>query len=347
MEVHALLEEMSACGASDLHLVEGQSPVFRVEGGLVRHDGAIVQADTIQPFVATLLSETQQAMLSEGYDVSVSYRHAGRLFQCRVLQSEGKPAISVRAVMNHVPQMEELHYAPEVLATLNTLIRKPRGLLLVTGETGSGKQTLCASLLESVNREMGARIWMLENPITYEMTSRQALITQRQIGRDVASFEVGLQSAEDANVNIVYVSELRSLEAVQLALTLAETGHTVVAVMGVGSASAAIERLIDVFGAQGNTIRQLLAQTLIGVVAQRLLRRVESGRVPIVEILLNTSRVQQQIRAGQTDFTLAMEAGRADGMQTMDAAVLAAFHSGEIRETTAREHISDWRCLSS
>ncbi len=173
------------------------------------------------------------------------------------------------------------------------------------------------------------------------------MITQRQVGRDVASFEAGLQSAEDADVNIVYVSELRSLEAVQLALTLAETGHTVMAVMGVGSASAAIERLIDVFGAQGNTIRQLLAQTLIGVVAQRLLRRTEKGRVPIVEILLNTPRVQQQIRAGQTDFTLAMEAGRADGMQTMDDAVCAAHHSGEISESTAREHLLDGKRLNS
>ena len=347
MEAYALLEEIIERNASDLHLVAGQPPVFRVEGALVRADGTEAQAEELQVFVETLLNETQRERLEQGQDVSVPCRHAGRLFQCRVLQSDGKPALSIRIIPNHVPPLDILRYSPAVLTTLNALIRKPRGLLLVTGETGSGKQTLCASLLESVNAEIGARIWTLEAPIGYEMTSRQALITQRQIGRDVAGFEAGLQSAGDADVDIVYVSELRSLEAVQLALTLAETGHTVMAVMGVGSASAAIGRLIDVFGAQGNTIRQLLAQTLIGVVAQRLLRRAEGGRIPIVEILLNTPRVRQMLHEGQTDFTLAMEAGHEHGMQTMDAAVLAAFQTGEISAETAREHISDWRRLSA
>jgi twitching motility protein PilT len=341
MDIRTLFDEVIARQATDLHLVAGQQPTFRCDGALTRSEAPEVSDSDIEMGALALFSEEQQAQLLGGQDVNAPVHHAERLFQVYAFRAEGSLALAIRLIPNHVPLLEELRLTEGVVTTLNAMIRKPTGLILVTGQTGSGKQTLCASMLESVNREIGARIWTLEDPLVYEMTSRQSLITQRAIGRDAISYEAGLRSAIHADVDIVYIGDLRSLEAAQLALILAETGHTVLAVMGVGNVSEAVQRLCDVFGAQGDTIRRLLAQTLIGVVAQRLLKRGGGGRVAIQEILLNTPRVRQVIRDGQTDLTLAMEAGRAEGMQTMDDALLAAYAAGHINSETAWEQISD------
>jgi twitching motility protein PilT len=214
---------------------------------------------------------------------------------------------------------------------------------VVTGPTGSGKTTTCAGMIETINRSRAERILTVEDPIEYEFQPKQSLITQRAVGQDVTDFPAGLRSALREDPDVLYVSELRDLETLSLTLSLADTGHLVFTTLNVPSASAAVQRLVDAFPeAQRGAIRGLLARNLMAVVAQRIVPRLhQPGRVPVNEILIGTPRVRQMILEGHTDLTVAIEAGRDQGMQTMDDALVRLFERGVISHNEAWSHLLD------
>ncbi|MBV9852028.1 MAG: PilT/PilU family type 4a pilus ATPase [Armatimonadetes bacterium] len=343
-----MLTEMVQRQASDLHLVAGMPPIFRVHGELVPHTTPVkptdlLEAGAVEDLLSPYLSDLQKAQLVER-DLRVTLRQDQSVFHCQVFRERGRLAAAIRVVPSRVWSVDELGLPPVLERLTHTL----RGLILVTGPAGSGKSTTVAGMIEHINRTRKERIITVEDPIQYEFSSKLSLITQRQVGEDVESYEQGLLSAMTSDLDVALIGELRDLETVRLALVLAETGHLVFSTLSVETVSEAVQRLIEVFPEPRATIRRLLARTLQAVIAQKLIpasaeykAQTSQGRLAANEILIMTQRVRQMVLEEQTDFTLAMEAGRGDGMQTMDAAILDHYRAGRISYDVAALSLED------
>lgn len=340
-DLQTLLAELAAReGGSDLHLVAGQPPVFRVNGELVRRDGPAFDGPELETLLAPYLGDAQKADLHAGVqDAKRTLRHNGTTFRCHVFRERGQFGAAVRRLPSNVPTVEDLELPP----VIEKLTHTKRGLILITGSVGSGKSTTCAAMIETVNRTRAERILTIEDPMEYVFQSRQSLITQRVVGEDVVSFEEGVRAAWQEDPDIILIGQLRNMEMVQLALALAETGHLVLSTVHGESAPEAVQRIVEVFPEPRETIRRLLARTLQAIIAQKLLVRADRpGRAPANEILLGTPRVRQMIAEGkEADLGLAIEAGRGQGMQTMDDSVVSLFQTGAISHDTARTALQD------
>ena len=343
MELTTLLAELIERKGSDLHLLAGEPPAFRIDGALTRQDGPALDAAEMEALLLPHLTDDQRVALTEQrQDVETILRHDGYGFRFNVFRGRDGLAAVLRAIPNRIPALEELDFEANVAAFLRSLLATPRGLVLFTGPTGSGKITSVFSLLETINRDRTARILTIEDPVGFEMVSRQSLVTQRYVGEDVPSFEAGLHSAFHEDPDVVLVGEMRSLETVHLSLALAESGHLVFSTLHLENVSDAVNRLVDVFPEPRDVIRRTLARNLVAVIAQRLLpRSPEPGRVVVNEVLTVTPRVRQMIAEGQKDLSVAIEAGREAGMQTMDDAVLKRFRAGKISYETAWANMQD------
>lgn len=348
MELTALLAEMETRQASDLHLVVGQPPVFRVAGRLTRReDGPVLDAGAMEALLLPHLSDPLRGALVHGrQDAEMTLRQGAGTFRFHVFRERDNLSAALRKVPNQVPALDDLNFTPEVRETLERLTKTTRGLIVVTGPSGSGKSTTCAALIETINRTRAERIVTLEDLIEYEFTSKQSLITQRVVGQDLNSFAEGLRSAFREDPDIVFVGELRDLETFGLALALAETGHLVFCTMHMNTASEAVKRLIESYPESNReNVRDLLARNLMAVIAQGLLPRVPNsglhGRVPANEILIGTPRVRRMIAEGHDDLAVAMEAGRDAGMQTMDDAIVRLYERGEIAFDLAWNRLED------
>lgn len=327
MELDTLLEELTAREGSDLHLVAGIPPVFRVNGTLTPRAGDALTETETDALLSPLLPFGTPLPFSTDYEATV--RRPSGVFRGQIFRERGHLAAAFRRVPVHVPTLEDLGFGDN--SVLRQLIQKPRGLILVTGPTGSGKSTTCAAMIEEINRTRAERIITVETSLDYVFEGKQSIVTQRVVGEDVPTFEQGVLSALNSDLDVALIGEMRSLEIVRLALVMAETGHLVFSVMHAETASEAIQRLVEVFPEPRDTIRRMLARSLVAVIAQRLVpRAAPSGRVPVNEILIADSRVRRMIVDGQTDLTVAIEAGRMSGMQTMDDDALRLFHSGTI-----------------
>jgi len=240
--------------------------------------------------------------------------------------------------------LEDLYHETNFRFLLESLIKQRRGLIVVTGPAGSGRTTTCMAMLEAINRTRAVRIITLEDPISYELTSKQSLITQRSIGQDVPTYESGAYWAFNQDVDVVFIAELRTLDMVQYAIALAEAGCLVFTKLHVESAAEAIRRLIDVFPEPRDLIRRMLARNLVAVIAQRLVPRSDRpGRVAANEALVVTQRTRQLLMEGSTDLTtgLVMEASRHIGMQTMDDSLVELYRDNIISYETAWLNIND------
>ena len=344
MLLEELLDTTKAADASDLHLVPGLPPTLRIAGELTPHGNAPLEAEALRQMLLPHLTEEELYRVSSGQgDVRKTVRHNNSRFLFHVFCSQGDLTASMRAVPTNTPTLEMLNLGSEkmpVFAGITTLLR---GLVLVTGHMGSGKTTLCAAFIEEINRNRSERIITVEDPIEYEFHSKKSLVSQRGVGEDVPSFEYGLRSTFAEDPDVILISEARNLETMAIALSLAETGHLVFITMHMGSASQAVKRLIESYPeGQREEIRRTFASVLQAVVAQRLHPRASGkGRVPSHEVLLNTPRVRQMIAEGQTDLRVAIEAGRPQGMQTMDDSLVRLFEAGEISYETAWLHLED------
>ena len=343
MELTELLDELTAQKGSDLHLTVGLPPIFRVAGQLLRREGNALDAEAMGYLLQPHLTPTEGERLAALRDVEKTLRHKGLRFRVNIYREKGNLAACVRVGPSRVHTLDELGMGAEALPALAQLLQLPRGLIVVTGPTGSGKTTSTAAMIEEINLQRAERILTIEEPIEYEFQSKKSIITQRAVGEDVAEFPAALRSAFGEDPDVIWVGETRDLETMSLTLSLAETGHLVFSTLHVNTTSAAVQRLVDVFpDGQRSVIRRMLSQCLAGVIAQRLVpRRERPGRVAVNEILIATSRIRQMIQEGQTDFNVALEAGRDIGMQTMDDAFVNLYKKGEIAFDTAWFHLED------
>ncbi len=350
MELQTLFDEVNTLKGSDIHLVTGEPPVYRVDGRLQRREGAALTEEELLNMLSDALEEPYRSALGErqvSFDVTL--RQGSHIWRMCVYRERGRLAATIRVGSSgKVPTIADLYGSGPVAEALTRLMQEPRGLIVVTGPTGSGKSTTAAAMLETVNQTTPARILTVEDPVQYDFQSKTALITQQAVGEDVPSYREGLLAAfRGKDPDIVLVGDLQDLESIQLALTLAETGHLVLTTMHVETASEAVNRLVEVFPeAQRGLIRRSLARNLVAVIAQRLFVRSDrSGRVPANEILLMNLRVRQMIAGGEEDFTSAIEAGREQGMRTMDDSIVELYQGGTIAVEAAWLQVADPRRL--
>ncbi len=341
MELDTLLAEVTERGASDLHLAAGQPPVFRVAGELLPAPLPPLTPEAVNALLQTALPEDKLAGARLGNDFSATLRHDGHTFRCRVFRERGNLAAAVRIIPDNIPTLDDLHLPP----VFETLTQCRRGLILLSGPTGSGKSTTLLSMVDHINRTRAERIYTVEDPMLYVLPSRLSLVTQRVVGEDVETYERGLLSVMDADPDVILIGELRTPETARLALELANSGHLIFSQMTAETVADALARLLTLLGEPADQARRLLARTVQAVIAQNLLpRAAPTGRVAANEILIATPRVRRMIADGQTDpslLALAMEASAQDGMQTMDDALLRHYADGVISRAAAEGYLKE------
>ncbi len=329
-----LLRDACERGSSDLHLTVGLPPVVRVDGSL-QHLGytSLGPTDT-QRLVYDILTTDQVQWFEKTRELDFSYgvKTVGR-FRINVYRQRGSVGAALRAIPDRIPSYEQLGL-PSILKDLT---KKHSGLVLVTGPTGSGKSTTIACMIDSINSERPVHIITIEDPIEYLHRHKKAMINQRELNSDTDSFENALRAVLREDPDVILVGEMRDLETIAAALTLAETGHLVFGTLHTRNAPQTIDRVIDVFPPhQQDQIRVQLSNTLEAVIAQQLLPRVGGGRVPALEIMLATSAIRNLIREGKTyQVYSVLETSGQSGMQTMDKVLADLYKNGHITNEEA------------
>ena len=315
-------------GASDVHINIGMPPIMRINTELVMMDLPEVSNDDAGKMILEMIGEDKFKAFLEKRDWDFSTMiDDGSRFRVNAHFQKESFALSFRAISNHVPDIEGLHL-PDVVKELTDL---PRGLVVVTGHTGSGKSTTLASMVNVINQKYRKRIITLEDPVEYLMENKSCMIEQREMGSDCTSFASGLRHALRQDPDIIMVGEMRDLETTSSTITAAETGHLVFSTLHTVNASQTVERIIDIYPAsQQNQIRAMLSNTLQAVISQTLFRRVDQpGMVPCCEILLCTSAVRNCIRENRIyEIPNIIETSRRLGMQTMDHSIQNNFMKG-------------------
>ncbi len=333
--VASLLDAVQRLGASDLHLLPGLPPLVRVNGQLVPIEGeSVLMGGDVQAMAAGLLDERVDRLDVDGdVDFSFSWRDHSR-FRGNAYRHSDSVALALRAIPLQIPSLDELG----VPAVVRSFLSGPSGLVIVTGPTGAGKSTTLASMIDRINAERAAHILTLEDPIEYVFQHRRSVVTQREVGADVPSFERGLRAALREDPDVVFVGEMRDVESIQATLTIAETGHLVLASLHTNDTAQAVDRIVDVFPAERRPQIQLqLASTLQGIVFQRLLPRVDGTRqVAAFEVLVANHAVRNLVREGRSrQLRNVVATGQADGMQTLEQSLSALVESGAVAQETA------------
>ncbi|ASS74935.1 type IV pili twitching motility protein PilT [Tumebacillus algifaecis] len=329
-------------GASDLHLTVGAPPMFRVDGELRPLAGRErLSAEDTYVFVHELVSQQMLENLMARGECDFSYEMSeGQRFRMQVFKRRGALALAIRVIPKRVPSAAEIGLSADLLS----FVERRQGLFLVTGPTGSGKSTTLACLLAEINRRYRRRIITLEDPIEYLHEHEQSLIDQREVGRDTLSFAEGLRAALRQDPDVIMVGEMRDLETVATAITAAETGHLVLATLHTSDAPQTIDRILDVFPAEGQRqIRTQLASVLLGIVSQRLVPSARGkGRTAVQEILVNTPAVANLIRTEKAhQLRTAMQTGKAHGMQTFEMHIQELLSNGAIKKETVHAYLQD------
>ncbi|WP_282432156.1 type IV pilus twitching motility protein PilT [Thermincola potens] len=341
LHIEELLKMAVERGASDLHLTVNAAPVVRVHGELRHLPLPVLTYQDLKRLAAEILNEEQKVQFEEKGELDFSYSIYGYArFRVNVFKQRGTPAIAARIIPPVILNTDELGL-PEVV---KTLVRKPNGLILVTGPTGSGKSTTLAAMIDQLNKETTGHIITLEDPIEFLHTHQNCIINQREIGLDSKTFAAGLRAALRQDPDVILVGEMRDLETIATAITAAETGHLVLATLHTAGAVQTIDRIIDVFPPhQQEQIRVQLALILQGVISQTLIPRADhAGRVPAVEVLVATPAVRNMIREGKThQLMTAMQAGAKYGMQTMDQSLKSLYKKGLITYEEAHSRALD------
>ena len=331
-----LLTAALSSGESDLHIVPGMPPLFRIHTALGPAPGhEPVTPQQSQQFVREMVGEERLRRLEDQRDIdfSTQVKGIGR-FRVNAHYQRETVAIAFRAISDRVPPIEELNL-PAVAAKFVDL---PRGLVLVTGETGSGKSTTLASMIDAMNRRYDHHIITLEDPIEYELRNNKSVIEQRELGVDVPTFASGLRHALRQDPDIILVGEMRDLETTSAAITAAETGHLVLSTLHTQNAAQTVERIIDIYPAeQQNQIRAMLANTLQAVISQVLFKRLDKpGMVPACEVMICTAAVRNCIRENRIhEIPNVIETNRRLGMCTLDDSIKALCLNGWISRQQA------------
>lgn len=325
MLIEEILEKVVEQKGSDLHISSGLPPIIRIDGVLQRTDAPPLSPDDVETLLFPMLSNEQRRRLEQEWELDFSYGIQGlSRFRVNFYKDKGNYAAAFRVIESVVPSFEKLGL-PEIV---RKTAERPRGLILVTGPTGSGKSTTLASMVDYINNTRCEHILTIEDPIEFVHSSKKSIVHQRELGQDTRSFSNALKSALREDPDIILVGEMRDLETISLALTAAETGHLVFGTLHTSSASQTIDRIIDVFPeGQQQQIRIQLSNSLVAVFAQTLLQKLQpdgtrKGRVMAQEIMLVNPAIANLIReakAAQIYSTIQMNQGA--GMQTLEMAL--------------------------
>ncbi|MCB9988871.1 MAG: type IV pilus twitching motility protein PilT [Rhodospirillales bacterium] len=335
MDITQLLAFAIQNNASDLHLSPKNQPIIRTHGELKRIKTDVLESDDIRSMLYSVMTEDQRAEFEREMelDFAIAFGEKAR-FRVNAFTTRTGTAAVFRSIPSLIPTMEEL----ELPAIMRRFAELEKGLVLVTGPTGSGKSTSLASMINHINEHDARHIVTIEDPVEFFHTSKKSLVNHREIGQDTKSFARALRSALREDPDVILVGEMRDYETISLALTAAETGHLVFATLHSNSAAKTIDRIIDVFPTgDKEMVRAMLASSLQGVVAQTLLRRVGGGRVGAYEVLVGTNAVRNLIRENQVAQLYSMiQTGSRYGMVTMEDAVDALLEEGVISRSEAR-----------
>ncbi len=334
--IEILLEEVIKKKASDLHLQVGLPPMLRVDGALAPVIGAnILNEEAVEGLIFAVLDEDQKQILlkDKEFDFSFAFGDLGR-FRVNAFHERGNMAAALRLIPNELLTVEQLGL-PQIV---NKFADYPRGLVLVTGPTGSGKSTTLAALIHKINQERAVHIITIEDPIEFTHKSKKAVIVQREVHYDTYSFSAALRSSLREDPDVVLIGEMRDLETIAAAITIAETGHLVFATLHTNSAAQSIDRMIDVFPPhQQPQIRAQLSNILVAICSQRLIPAIGGGRIASAEILIATPAVRNIVREGKShQLEAVIQTGAEFGMQSMDKTLVNMIHSGTITYDEAR-----------
>jgi twitching motility protein PilT len=335
INLRSLLEEMIERNASDLHITAGERPKLRVDGFITDSstDYILTPKDTLQ-LTYSILTENQKKRFEteDELDFSFGIQNLAR-FRGNVYRQRGCVALAIRQIPFKIQTFEELRL-PSII---QKLAERPRGLVLVTGPTGSGKSTTLCALIDLVNRERTDHIITIEDPIEFVHKNKKCVITQRQVGVHTKSFKSALRAALREDPDIILVGEMRDLETISIAIETAETGHLVFGTLHTTTAAGTVDRIIDQFPAdRQEQIRVMLAESLKGVVSQTLCRKIGGGRVAAREILLSTPSITNLIREAKTfQIQSVLQTSKKLGMVTLNDALIAYVDSGEVEPKEA------------
>ncbi len=341
MELRLLLQIMAEKGASDLHLRSNKPAAFRVDGNLAFRTPESIPSETVDRWIKSILNEKQLRLFEERMecDIALSVEKLGR-FRVNIYRQRNVVNVAFRAIPMTVPTFEQLKLPPAV----RKIADEPRGLVLVTGTTGSGKSTTLAAIIHYINSSRSRHIITIEDPIEYIHEDKQSILSQRELEQDTLSYPEALKHSVRQDPDVVFLGEMRDLETMAAALTAAQTGHLVLSTIHTIDASQTVNRIIDIFPPhQQNQIRFQLGDCLRGVISQRLLPHASgSGRVPAVEIMVVTPLIRKHILENTlSEITTVMKQGSYYGMQTFHQALVGLIHKGEINLETALEASSN------
>ncbi|OYY73912.1 MAG: twitching motility protein PilT [Gammaproteobacteria bacterium 28-57-27] len=317
MDIETLLAFSVKNGASDLHLSAGEPPMIRVDGDIRRINAPALSHQDVHAMVYDIMNDKQRKEYEDNLETDFSFEIPG-LARFRVnayVQNRGAGVV-MRTIPSKVLTLEELG-APKIFKEIS---EQPRGIVLVTGPTGSGKSTTLAAMINYINEKDYSHILTIEDPIEFVHQSKKALINQREVHRDTHSFNNALRSALREDPDVILVGEMRDLETIRLALTGAETGHLVFGTLHTSSAAKTIDRIVDVFpAAEKEMVRSMLSESLRAVISQTLLKKVGGGRIAAHEIMIGTPAIRNLIREGKiAQMYSAIQTGQSLGMQTLD-----------------------------
>ena len=335
MQLQGILSTANKHDASDIHLVSGHAPMIRVHTVITPMDGPILTPESVHEALSEMITKVQMARFEESKDLDFSFEIEGLgRYRVNAHQQRGGIGLAMRAIKSDAPPLEELNL-PEIISRLTFL---PRGLVLVTGDTGSGKSTTLASMIQAMNDRYRKHIITLEDPVEYTFESNKCLIEQRELGDDMPSFASGLKHALRQDPDIILVGEMRDLDTTALAISAAETGHLVLSTLHTVNASQTVERIIDMYPAgQQNQIRSMLGNTLQAVVSQTLFSRMDQpGMVPAVEVMLCTPAVRNIIRESRTfEIPNVIDTNRQMGMISLDNSIAQLYFNSLITREDA------------
>lgn len=341
VRIEILLEEVIKKKASDLHLQVGLPPMLRVDGKLMAVPSTeALDEEAVEALIFAILDDDQKQILlkDKEFDFSFAFGDLGR-FRVNAFHERGNLAAALRLIPNEITSIEQLGLPPVV----NKFAEYPRGLVLVTGPTGSGKSTTLAALISRINHERAEHIVTIEDPIEFTHKSAKSVVVQREVHYDTYSFSAALRSSLRQDPDVVLIGEMRDLETIAAAITIAETGHLVFATLHTNSAAQSIDRMIDVFPPhQQPQIRAQLSNILMAICAQRLVPTIGGGRVAAAEILIANPAVRNIIREGKThQLDAVIQTGADTGMQSMDKTLVSLIHSGAISYDEAKNFAVD------
>jgi len=344
--LNRLIAAASEAKASDMHINSGSAPIVRLDGALVELDGRPWDEETVRAAANSLMNEEQREYFDAHGEVDLAVTNGSEArIRCNIYRQMGRTTIAIRLLPISIPSPEDINL-PE---TIVNLTKRKKGIILVTGPTGSGKSTTLAALIHHINRTQNKHIITLEDPVEYIHTNINSVIHHRQVGTDTDTFASGMRAALRQDPDIILVGEMRDLETISTAISAAETGHLVFGTLHTTSAAGAVDRIIDSYPAdQQQQIRVQVADVLEAVVAQTLVPRKGGGRVGAYEIMLANTAIRQLIRESKTyQINSQIQLSGAAGMQLMDEALIKLYKAGTISKEYALAAANDKAGLSA